>query len=326
MRRALTLLAAALLADPDAALPSQPADEAAAELAGWQAKEARLFGIGWRLVTGNAPFCADAAPALGLLLHDTGSYAEPERVRAALGLRGPLGVQAVAAGSPAEGAGLKVNDTLVSANGTAVSTIPLDAERPWGRLARIHAVIDESLRQDGRAALRWRSSSGEETMLDVHGTPACPSRFELLSGDDQVVADGTRVLLGQEFAGFTYPDDLLAAAIAHELAHNLLGHRARLDRIGRSQRNVRATEREADRMMPWLLANAGYPPQAAADFMRRWGPSSTGGQLGGLLRARSHDGWDERIELIEGELPVIALQLAAKGRADWRTRFPTAAP
>ena len=64
---------------------------------------------------------------------------------------------------------------------------------------------------------------------------------------------------------------------------------------------------------------------AAAGFMRRWGPTSTGGMLGGVLRARSHDGWDERAALIEAELLELAAAMAANGRADWRTRFPDAA-
>lgn len=320
------LLAAALLVPPGSSLAAPPATVPAAELAGWQAKEARLFSIGWRLVTGNAPFCANASPALGLLLHDAATYAKPEQVQAALGLHGPIGVQAVAPGSPAAQAELKADDTLLSLTGVALTALPLNATAPWERLAAINDMLEARLRSEGAVAMIWRDRSGRVREAQVAGQPACPTRFELLSANDRVVADGTRVLLGEAFTGFTYADELLAGAVAHELAHNLLRHRTRLDREGRSQHNVRATEREADRMMPWLLANAGYPPQAAADFMRRWGPRSAGGQLGGLLRARSHDGWDERIELIEGELPVIAQQLAAKGHADWRTRFPAAAP
>lgn len=324
-RAALTLLAAAMLVPANHALAASRTNAPAVELAGWQAKEARLFTIGWRLVTGNAPFCANASPALGLLLHDAGSYAQPAQVQAALGLHGPIGVQAVAPGSPAYQAGLMVNDTLVSVAGIDLSSLPSAPATPWRRLAGINDRLEESLRRDGQAALTWRDRSGRLRQARVSGRPACPTRFELLSGNDRVVADGTRVLLGEQFVGFTYADELLAAAIAHELAHNLQRHRVRLDRAGRSQRNVRETEREADRMMPWLLVNAGYPPQTAADFMRRWGPVSPAGAFGGIMRARSHDGWDERAALIQAELPKVAASMAADGRADWRPHFKAAA-
>lgn len=325
MKRALWLAAFAALMQPAAAkAASEPPVSAA--LAQWQAKEARLFAIGWRLVTGNAPFCRNSAPALGLLLHDADSYAEPQAVRAALGLAGSIAVQAVAPGSPAETGGLRPNDTLLMVGGQELASLPLDRKASWRRLAGINSAIEMGLKRGEPATLSWRSADEGLREAQMSGTPACPSRFELLGTGDRVVADGARVLLGQGFSGFAYPDDLLAAAVAHELAHNLLRHRERLDRLGRSQANIRVTEREADRMMPWLLANAGYPPDAAARFMRHWGPDSPGGALGGIMRARTHDGWDERAEMIEAELPIIAAEMAGKGRADWRSRFPAAAP
>ena len=109
----------------------------------------------------------------------------------------------------------------------------------------------------------------------------------------------------------------MAAALAHELAHNLLAHRAWLRKEGRTVGNIRQTEREADRLMPWLLANAGYDPAAAARFFRQWGPRHGGW----IFRARTHDGWDERAEFVTAELPKIAAMRAAGGMADWRTGF-----
>ncbi|MFA9201437.1 MAG: hypothetical protein ACEQR8_09695, partial [Cypionkella sp.] len=121
----------------------------------------------------------------------------------------------------------------------------------------------------------------------------------------------------RKFAGFEYPEDELAAALAHEFAHNLLAHRAWLKGAGRKAKNIRLTEREADRLMPWLLANAGYDPAAAVRFFRKWGP----GNDGWIFRAPTHDGWDERAEAVEGELPLIARVRASGGAADWRAHF-----
>ena len=145
----------------------------------------------------------------------------------------------------------------------------------------------------------------------------------MLDGGKRAVADGSRVIFGRDFAGFAYAEDEFAAAVAHELAHNLLRHRKMFDAVGRSQSLVRLTERDADRMMPWLLYNAGYDPRASVRFMTRWGPKYGGG----LLRDRSHDGWDERVEFIEAEIATMEAALAETGKADWSQHFvPMAKP
>jgi len=134
---------------------------------------------------------------------------------------------------------------------------------------------------------------------------------------NKAVADGNRVVIGIESPAFQYEEDELAALIAHELAHNLLGHTAWLDRNKRKRRHVRMTEREADRLIPWLLVNAGYDPRGGKRFFEKWGPRNDGW----IFRARTHDGWDERAEFIEAEIPAIEALMAEHGKADWRTHF-----
>ena len=89
--------------------------------------------------------------------------------------------------------------------------------------------------------------------------------------------------------------------------------------IGWKRKLVRLPERDADRLMPWLLANAGYDPAEAVRFMRIWGPKHGGW----IFRARTHDGWDERLEFIAAELPKIeqAQSLRDDGLADWAQYF-----
>ncbi|WP_454598131.1 PDZ domain-containing protein [Qipengyuania sp. SM2507] len=307
-----TPLAAQPLHAPAAAVTAEPLGE----VADLQARDTRLFAAGWRLVTGNAPFCDSAAPAIGMLLHDAAAYSEPAQVRSELRLSGDIGVQAVAPGSPAALAGIAANDTLLSLGGQVLDEAFPRSDPEWQRLVNIKDRLDSALTEEP-VALEWARPDAAAAQASIAGIPACASRFEVLASGARAVADGSRVLFGRDFPGFAYPEDEFAAGVAHELAHNLLRHRALLEPLGRPRDLVRLTERDADRLMPWLLANAGYDPHAAARFMSRWGPRHGGG----LLRKRTHDGWDERVEFIETEIAAVERLMAKEGMADWSRQF-----
>jgi hypothetical protein len=282
-----------------------------------QREDSRLQSIGWRLAVGNARFCANAAPAIGLLLQDMANYAAPARMRAAAGIAGEVAVQAVASGSPSAAAGLLPNDEIVAIDGESMAALPPAKARSWQRLTGLHDRIDQSLARDGNVELEWRRGNGARQRTIVRGVLACPGRFELLDRGGKASADGDRVLIGREFVGTDYVEDEFAAALAHEYAHNLLRHRAWLDEHGRGRRNARRTEREADRLMPWLLANAGYDPSAAVRFFERWGPRHDGW----IFRARDHDGWDERRDFVAIEIARIEALKASGQEADWPRHF-----
>lgn len=309
---ALVLALASIAATP--ALAGVAEDRAA--LGELQAADLRLQSVAWRLATGNARFC-DARPAIGLLLQDTAAYGDPDRMRAAAGVSGDIAVEAVVPGSPAAGAGLAPNDEIVAIGDRPMAALDPAAAGTWQRLSGLHDAIDADLARDGHVRLSWRKPGESENAATITGVPACPSRFELLDSGQKASADGTRVVIGRDFAGFTYAEDELAAALAHEFAHNLLAHRAWLKPRGRTQKAIRLTEGEADRLMPWLLVNAGYDPTAAVRFFERWGPRHGGG----LFRKRSHEGWDERADAVRRELAEVQRQVAATGVADWRAHF-----
>ncbi|QDM41140.1 PDZ domain-containing protein [Altererythrobacter sp. TH136] len=309
----LLAVAAALALMPGAVKAGVAEDRAA--LASLQADDLRLQSIGWRLATGNAAFC-DAVPAIGMLLQDMTNYARPARMRAAAGIAGDIAVEAAVPGSPAALAGLAANHEIVALDGQPMANLPAAPANDWRRLAGLHDVIDAALKRDGAVRIAWRGPDGAIREATIAGVPACPTRFELLDGGGRALADGKRVVFGRKFAGFGLAEDEIAAATAHEFAHNLLAHRAWLTGR-RSARNIRVTEREADRLMPWLLANAGYEPAAAVRFFRKWGP----GNDGWIFRAPTHDGWDERAASVAGELAQIAGLAAAGAPADWRTHF-----
>ncbi|MXP28093.1 hypothetical protein GRI58_04555 [Porphyrobacter algicida] len=286
------------------------------DLAELQQRDSELFAVGWRLVRGNAAFCKDAAPRLGLLLHDAGAYDDPAEVRRELGLKADIAVEAVAADSPAAQAGLTRDDTLLSLDDENIATAFPEQKPRWKRLVAVDEALAAATAR-GSVTLSWSTPEGTLHRATLTGVPACPTRFEVLAKGSKAEADGTRVILGHDFAAFSYPQNELAGAVAHELAHNLLAHRKLLDSLGRSMTRVRLTEREADRLAPWLLANAGYDPESMVHFMRHWGPVHDGG----LFRKRDHDGWDERAAMIEQEVAKVRAAIAKDGKADWAAHF-----
>ena len=299
-------------------LPTQEQSPLAQSFAELQQRDAQLFDAGWRIARANAPFCERTQQSIGLQLQDLATLGpNADAIRGLLGVQGDFAVKAVARGSPAQIADITPNLEVRSLDGVALESLPQDQGRAWLRLQQVTDSMEAALRRDGSIELQWRGGEGAERTAIIAGKPICASRFEVLSKGRKASADGARVLLGRSFAGFDYAEDEFAAAVAHELAHNLLSHQDWLEREGRSRKNIRTTEREADRLMPWLLANAGYDPGAANRFMARWGPRHGGG----LLRKRTHDGWDERIEFITAELALIQQLMAESGAADWRQHF-----
>lgn len=315
------LAGALLLAAPLAAQSPAPAIDYAAEKAAigrYQDADQRLQDVGWRLARGNVGFCPKVVPSVGLQLQDMASYGAPAIARKALGLTRDFAVQTAAHGSPAALAGgVTRNREIVRLERLDPNVWPAGKAMDWQRLVWAHDHVEAMLAEHGGIALGF-ADGGEVRLRPVD---VCASRFELMGEGDKAVADGARVVIGIDFPAFAYPeDDVFAALVAHEFAHNVLEHDAWLDRVGRSRRHVRRAEREADRLIPWLLANAGYDPQAGVTFMTRWGRKHDAG----WLMIREHDGWDERAEFIAAELPQIAALMAREGRADWRTHFERA--
>jgi len=315
----LAMVLAVVLAAPLGATPPLPTIDYVAERAAigrYQDADQRLQDIGWRLAQGNAGFCPRVIPAIGLQLQDMASYGAPAIARAAIGLKRDFAVQTAARGSPAALSGAFTrNREIVALERFDPNQWPAEpGKMNWHRLVWAHDHIDAMLTEHGGIAVGFADGA----VARVIPVEVCATRFELMGDGGKAVADGQRVVIGIDFPAFAYPEeDVFAAVVAHELAHNVLEHDAWLDRNGRRRRHVRLTEREADRLMPWLLANAGYDPAAAVTFMTRWGSRHDAG----ILMIRSHDGWDERAEFIAAELPLIAQAMAREGRADWTAHF-----
>ena len=300
--------AALLAAVPALAAPAQPGLRA--QLAAFQTLDARVQSVAWRLIRDNAPYCREVAPRIGLTVFDAAGFSDPAAIRAALGLPGDIAVAAVAADSPAARAGLYSGQALRAVAGQAVEALRAAGPNDYARLVALHDRIDATLAGAGQVLI----VEGAGADIVIPGERVCVTRFELLSSGSKAAADGKRVVIGRKLVEALPENELLAAALAHELAHNLLGHRARLNASGRSWSKVKATEREADRLSVWLLANAGYDPLAAARFFERWGPRV---DLG-LFAAPDHDGWKSRATRVAAEAAKVEAARGTDGKVDWR--------
>lgn len=309
---AFALTPATALAEVDWDRIDLPAERSAIE--SFQHFDQRLQDVGWQLARGNAAYCDKTIPSVGLQLQDMASYGEPQVARRALGLERDFAVQTAARGSPAALSGAFAANREVTLLG---AIDPNDwAASPrlnWQRLKLAHDHIDGLLTREGAVIIGF--ANGEA--VELAPVMVCATRFEIQGKGDRAVATGDRVVIGIEFPAFAYEEDVFAGLIAHELAHNFLGHKAWLDRNGRGRRNVRRTEREADRLIPWLLANAGYDPLAAEEFHRT--ARLTSGSF--LFFSGTHQKWRDRAEAVAGEVPRINALIAEHGSADWRTNF-----
>jgi len=103
-----------------------PSAETILALKGLQQLDQQMNAVGWKLVSANAPFCRNKSASAGLLLHDIMQYGDRGAARLALGFAGGIALNAVAADSPGDIAGLKPGDNLIAINQLPVEDIVID--------------------------------------------------------------------------------------------------------------------------------------------------------------------------------------------------------
>ena len=313
----IALAAVAGLAAPIAAIAREAIDYASA-MPIWQAHESRLLSLGWRLARANAPLCLSRQRAIGLSLAHVRRYDDPARARVALGIGGDLAIAAIAAGSPAEAAGLRAGEELLAIGGEPVAALANPRARGNATADAVHDRIDSLLVRQGKVTLRLAPRGQAARDVTIPGEPVCRARFALLRGGSYAQTRGLTIEVAVQLLAEAPRDDEAATMIAHELAHNILGHWQRNVAAGRTYVAVRRNEREADRMAPWLMANAAFDPAAAPRFFAQWGPRYGGG----MTRSPTHDSWQDRVAAINAELPALAAARQGGQLADWRAQFP----
>jgi len=295
IRQLSALFAVALTA----AAPSPSSDVPADVVRALLNQDQEVAAIGYRLVTANAELCARRVVESGMTIGTLAQYDARYRAAAAatLGMTTASTVELVVPGSPADKAGIRARDVLVAADGTAFAPVAPRSDRgSFGPVDAAMAVLDAAL-ADGHAELVVERG-GQRMTVGLAGAAACRSRFQVAGDDlDAFVTDTIWIKLSPQVIDFSGTHDGLAAVMAHELAHNVLGHtKAKIASVQRAQ------ELQADRLMPWLMARAGFDPRAAAAVWRQFEAK----RVGGLFPDGTHPGWSARVAAIDVELARIA--------------------
>lgn len=278
----------------------------------------RVTAIGYRLVTSAGDLCSDQTPVLGFAVHDLSQYGQDEQtvVRDVFGFDGAPLVLAVAPDSPVATAGIQTGDALIRIGADPVAPAPARATASYARVAAILSQLD-SAGHSGTLALELRRKQ-QVFMVTATLRNGCPTRFQTKVSDTiDAQADGRYVEVNTGLIAFAGSDEQLAAIMAHELAHNILHHRARLDaagvprgilgQFGKNARLIRETEAEADRLGVYLMDRAGYAPQGAIAFWTRFGAEHGLG----IFTAPTHLSEGKRIALIQAEIDRMAAMRAA---------------
>lgn len=294
------------LSDSSGRAADTPAPSAAASYLSGRAEDARVAQIVYRLAKAGLPRCPVPEPATGLVLQHLLQFQRADRA----GLIGELpldrgpGVIAVVPGGPAALAGVRAGDILLSVNDIPVPreaglSDPFNVQRARARADAVYDVLASAtpltvtLLRDGG-------------IVTVHILPqsVCPSQVHLArSAQRNAYADGRHVFLTTGMLALLHNDDELAFVIAHEMAHNILGHatvmrsasvKKGLGRtFGQSGQIVRGTETAADALGAELMLDAGFDPVAGTAILTRLG----GGDFGIALLA-THEPASKRIAAV----------------------------
>lgn len=275
-----------------------------------QQDDALVQSLGWRLSRANAQFCARAAPGIGLLLADAQTFSDPALARQSYGLSGDIAVAAVADDSPAARAGIVANATVAGIEGAPVADFATPpGDDSWARVLMLQQRIERALARAGQVAL----SFSDGRAMTVRGEAACAVRFIVDDGRGNAAASRDQVRIGRKTLRKLGGDPaMVAAVLAHELAHAALDHESMITGGHDSDAIVRLCEREADRLSVWILANAGFDPVVATAMNARL----AAGRLVSFASS-SHGSTRARVSDIREEIAAMA----ALPDRNWALRF-----
>jgi len=287
------------------------ADAGVRDLLRLQKLDQRVETIGYRLAHSAGTLCPEQVWLSGIAIQDLSAYGSASQpdARRAFGLGLDPIISAVARDSPAERSGLRIGDKLVAIDGETAPAAPRSSGT-YQRIAAVEEILDRQ-GADGALDLDIRRA-GMSYRLHIALERGCASHFQVRPSDAiDAGADGHYVEITSAYVERPESDDGLAILLAHELAHNILHHRERLNaagvhrgllqEFGRSARLTRATEIEADRLSLHLVDRAGFSLDAAIRFRETlWRGSGWD-----VFRSATHPAGAERLAILRSEVARI---------------------
>ena len=265
-----------------------------------QAEDARVSAISWRLQIANVALCPQKTMLSGISLHALSQYQPAQRaaVSAQFGLKDQVGIAAVARGSAADRAGVRVGDMLLAVNGEPTPVVAPDSG--YAPVARSETMLESALTKPS-TTVTIQPSNGREARVALSGDAACASRVQIVAGSAiNAQADGRYVQINAKMLEFVASDDELATIMAHELAHNILRHIA-------LKTPSKQAEYAADRMGVWLMARAGYDVDAVIPFWMRFEKRTNAG----IFADGTHPSSKKRLAAVAVAVAAFKAQRAA---------------
>ncbi|TPG37970.1 hypothetical protein EAH79_16945 [Sphingomonas koreensis] len=286
-------------------------------LEGLRQADIRVASVLYHLQKSNGQLCVKRGPLTGLVMHSSNDYGESIRSEAVrhFDFESTVGIEGIVPSSPASVASIEPDDSVLAVDG---AKLPGDAtpRSVIGMIGRDSAL--------GPIVFQLRHSGGVRSVA-VRPVTGCVARVEVDVSDDlNAATDGDTIQIDSALVNLVGGDDqALAAILAHELAHIVLDHPARLTAahvnrgmfkgFGRSARLFKQTEKEADRLSVTLMANAGYDPAAAERYWRTYGAQLN--DHGGF--GSTHLAWQKRADLIAAEVARVAKEKQRPIIPDW---------
>ena len=182
------------------------------------AQDARLDDVGFPLLKATVPFCGDAATRRpGFRYTSVAGFArELKEAGRLLGYVDTVSVVSVAKGGPADRAGLKAHDRILSVDGAA---IPVGTRGMRALRSRLQKAGREA-RTEVQATVRRR---GATQTLTIPLDSACA--FSFVSWRETTAdawGDGEAIAVTVPMMQYAATDSVLAVVVAHEIAHNAI--------------------------------------------------------------------------------------------------------
>lgn len=185
----------------------------------WLQEQGRLQTVSSKILTSGASLCGEqVAPYFGAHVWTKQDLAPDWQVAAEsrYALGDEIRVAFVAPGSPAETAGLKAGDVIVSLNDKPV-VLGKEAKKLFAENLNGAAKL-------GPVEFVVRRDAAEEK-LQISPVTACDFEARLAQGSEKnAYADGKNIVVYQGMMEFFKSDDEIALVVSHELAHNSMQH------------------------------------------------------------------------------------------------------